>query len=271
MPLLTKKVINSAFFIIINFLSLSVTAQPSDDNEARDVEIGTGGNIKLEKPKRTQLEEQFKWHAHLLWESRYITEGRDNLSGKGIYSVSTEFTYQNISFVPWIANAINSDLSELNLNVVYGEKLLENFELFASYNHIRSREAGQRTNDNEFSLDLAYFYEKRLQFMASAYYSLDAEGAFSEVSIKKGYRINKALLINLSAITGFNFGYVSDGHDGINNAQVRVNLWYTIIKEMDVYAYTGYNLAINRDYIRYTGDELLRDVFWGGLGFSYRF
>lgn len=43
------------------------------------------------------------------------------------------------------------------------------------------------------------------------------------------------------------------------------------MKEMDVYAYTGYNLAINRDSSRYTGDELLGDLFWGGVGLSYRF
>ena len=271
MALKLKKVIYSTFGLIISCLTLSVSAQSAATDEPRDEEIGAGGNIKLEKPNRTKLEEQFEWHAHLLWESRYITEGRDNLSGDGIYSLSTEFTYQNVSFVPWVANAIGTDLSEFNLNVIYAEKLADNLDIFVGYNHIRSRESGNRANDNEVSLDLAYFYKKQFQLMANVYYSLDAEGAFSEVTIKKGYRLDKNFLINISAIAGFNFGYVTDGHDGINHAQLRINLYYTIMKEMDVYAYTGYNLAINRDINRYAGDELLADLLWGGMGLSYRF
>jgi len=53
--------------------------------------------------------------------------------------------------------------------------------------------------------------------------------------------------------------------------QLRANYSYQLMKEMDVYAYTSYSLAVNRDTKRYTGDELLRDVFWGGVGLSYRF
>ncbi|MCW9047114.1 MAG: hypothetical protein OQK46_03465 [Gammaproteobacteria bacterium] len=43
------------------------------------------------------------------------------------------------------------------------------------------------------------------------------------------------------------------------------------MKELDVYAYTSYSRAVNRDHIRYAGDELLKDLFWGGVGLSYRF
>jgi hypothetical protein len=40
---------------------------------------------------------------------------------------------------------------------------------------------------------------------------------------------------------------------------------------MELYAYTGYNKAIDRDIDVYAGDELLRDFFWSGAGFSYLF
>ena len=271
MSLAIKNVLACIVFGVLTGLSAPVTAQNTEDNDPRDVEIGTGGNIRLEKPYRTELEEEFKWHAHLLWESRYVTEGRDNLSGKGIISASTEFNYKDINIVPWVADAINTDYSEFNLNIVYATKLLENLDFFVGYNYIQARESGRSSNDNEINFDLAYFYEKQFQIVTNVYYSFDAEGAFAEVAIKKGYRIDKTFSINLRAVIGFNSGYVVDGHNGINHGQLLARASYQLIDEMEVYAYTGYNLAINRDNSRYAGDELLRDFFWGGAGLSYRF
>jgi len=271
MSLLNKRNYFNAIAFVIFFLSESATAQPADEQDPRDVEIGAGGNIRLEKPYRTKLEEEFEWHTHFLWESRYVTEGRDNLSGKGIYSASTEFNYKDINIVPWIADAINTDYLEFNLNFVYGTKLHDSLELFVGYNHIQSRESGNSSNDNEISLDLAYFYDKRFQILTNIYYSFDAGGAFAEVAFKKSYRINNALLINFRAILGFNSGYVIDGHNGINHSQLLARASYQVNDKMEVYTYTAYNQAINRDNNRYTGDQLLDNFFWGGVGLSYRF
>jgi len=266
---------NNGFFysiaIVLSCILTPVTSLIANAQDPRDVEIGSGGNIKLEKPYRTNIEEAFEWHAHVLWESRYITEGRDNLSGKGIYSASTEFNYKDINIVPWIANAINTNYSEFNLNIVYGQQLLDNLELFVGYSHIQARESGVNSNDNEISLDLAYFHEKRFQILTNIYYSFDAEGAFMEVAIKKGYRIGNMISVDLRTTFGFNSGYIIDGHNGINHGQLLARASYLAMKEFEVSAYAGYNAAINRDSTRYAGDELLRDFFWGGIGMSYRF
>jgi len=271
MSLLNNNGLFYSIAIVLSCILTPVTALIANEQDPRDVEIGSGGNIKLEKPYRTNIEEAFEWHAHVLWESRYITEGRDNLSGKGIYSASTEFNYKDINIVPWIANAINTNYSEFNLNIVYGQQLLDNLELFVGYSHIEARESGVNSNDNEISIDLAYFHEKRFQIVTNIYYSFDAEGAFMEVAIKKGYRIGNMISVDLRTTLGFNSGYIIDGHNGINHCQLLARVYYLAMKEFEVSAYTGYNAAINRDSTRYAGDELLRDFFWGGIGMSYRF
>lgn len=258
-------------FFITMCLSTTVTAKITKNKEPRDVEIGIGGNIKLEKPARTKLEEKFDWHTHLLVESLYITEGRDNLAGKSIASISSEFNYKDISIVPWVAKSITSNYAELNLNIVYAKKLLDELEIFAGYNYIQSRQASIRSEDNEISLDLVYFYKKRFQLLSSLYYSFDAKGSFMELALKKGYRISQTRSLDIQTTLGFNSGYIADGHNGINNLQLRANYSYQLMKEMDVYAYTSYSLAVNRDNKRYAGDELLRNVFWAGVGMSYRF
>lgn len=66
--------------------------QSEGEIPVREVELGPGpgDSIKLEQKYCTKIESQYEWHAHLLMESRYVTEGRDNSSGKRLLSVSTE-------------------------------------------------------------------------------------------------------------------------------------------------------------------------------------
>jgi len=270
MIFLTKQINHAAAFFFIACIADNVNAQLSDDN-AHEIEIGAGGNIKPEKPNLTEIEELFEWHAHLLWESRYITEGRDNLSGDSIASVSTEFSYQDVTVVPWFADSINTDYEEFNLNIVYGTKALDDLDVFVGYNHIQTRDSGNSGDDNEISIDLAYFDARKFQALTSIYHSFGSNGAFAEVAIKKIFSIDKSHSITIHTGLGFNAGYVVDGHRGLNHGQLRANFSSRIMKKMDAYAYIGYNLAINRDAQRYTGDELLRDFFWGGVGTSYRF
>lgn len=43
-------------------------------------------------------------YADMLWESRYVSEGRDNLSGKHLISASSEFEINEFKIIPWIAD-----------------------------------------------------------------------------------------------------------------------------------------------------------------------
>jgi len=271
MPLSDKTSCLIVFVIALSCLSIPAVAQTSDDETPREVGFGPGGQVRLEKPKRAKPEEEYELYAHVLWESRYVTEGRDNLSGDALYSASTEFEYRGMNIVPWIATAADSDYSEFNLNIVYGLKPVDKLELFIGYNHIQFSTSDIDDHDNEISLGTAYLYRNQLQLLAIIYHSFEANGAFSEVTLKKSFQIDDALIIDTSAILGINTGYVTDGHKGMNHGQLLANASYLVIDELEVYAYTGYNKAIDRDINRYSGDELLRDFFWAGAGLIYQF
>ncbi len=260
--------------LLIDDVSERKTIQIANNDElpaAKEVEVGTGGNIKLERKYRTRVESLYEWHAHLLWESRYVTEGRDNLSGNSLASVSTEFSVDEFSIVPWVADSAAADYSEFNLNVVYGSRLAEDLILYMGYNYIHARLIDDRVNDNEISLDLAYKLMKHLNVLAGIYHSFDARGSFMETTVNYNNAINKKVHYSLSGVLGLNAGYVSDGHKGLNHMQLRVNVAYQPSTQAEFYAYTGYNMALNRDAEKYSGDELLDDFFWGGVGFTYLF
>lgn len=241
------------------------------EKSVKEVEAGLGGNIKLEREYRTNIESQYEWHAHLFWDSRYVTEGRDNLSGKSLLSASTEFKVDEFSIVPWIADGVNTDYSEFDLNVVYGSRLTENLVLYTGYTYLHIRSSGDRTNDNEVSLDLTYSWMKHVNVSTRIYYSFDANGSFMEAILNYNNVINEKTHYGVRTLLGANQGYVSDGHDGFNNIQLIANLSYYPGIRFELYSFAAYNQAINRDAKQYAGDELLDDFFWAGVGLNYLF
>jgi hypothetical protein len=257
--------------LLLQIIPSLANAENTDQKQVRDVEIGAGGRINIEKTERSEIEEEFAWHAHLMWESRYVTEGRDNLAGDAIYSASTEFNFGDFNFIPWFAKAVDTDYSELDLNIIYGKHVRDDLSLFVGYNHIRTTVSDETFIDNEVNIGFGYSAQEDFELVSNVYYSFDAEGAFGEIVLEKIYAVDSKLVVNVGATLGFNFGYVSAGHRGANHGQLVATLTYLVVRSLDVYAYIGYNSPVNRDADRYADDESLNEFLWGGIGLSYRF
>ena len=120
-----------------------------------------------------------------------MTEGRDNLSGENLVSVSSEFIIEELNVVPWLAYSPGADYSELNLNVVYGTALTDDLLAYFGYNHIRARYWDKRAIDNEISFDFAYRLFKHVGAFAGIYHSFDADGSFIDMGVKYFGNLNK--------------------------------------------------------------------------------
>jgi len=235
------------------------------------VETGAGGNIRLERNYRAEAESQFDWHAHMLLESRYVSEGRDNLSGKGLISLSSEFIIDDVNFLPWVAHSPGADYTEINLNLIYATILADNLAASVGYNHIRIRQQDERATDNEISFDMGYKLLKQTALFVSAYHSFDANGAFIEAGTRYFDPLTKNFHYTVAISIGANAGYIPDGHKGVNHLQINADAAYVPVLHIEINAYAGYNQAINKDAIQYAGDETLGDFFWGGVGLNYLF
>ena len=259
-------------FVIMTLAGVNTAyAQAKTQEHYQELEVGVGGNIKHTHTDVNYKNKEFDLHIHPLWESRYVTEGRDNLAGNGIASIATEVNYKNFAVIPWAAKGISSDYSELNLNAIYTAHLSERIEMYVGYNYIKAREDGIDAHDNELSLDVAYFYADDIQLLSSVYHSFDASGTFLDMAVKKDFYINDLLSVDIQSGVGFNAGYVSDGHNGVNNVKFTANLSYRLFNQLALYTYTSYSIAVNKDEKRFVGDEALRNIFWGGVGLSYQY
>lgn len=187
------------------------------DEKHLPVEAGPGGNIIVERTYRTEKESRFDWHAHMLWESRYVSEGRDDLAGKNIVSLSSDIVFNELTFIPWLARSPGADYSELNLNLIYVAFLTEKLAASIGYNHIRARYQGERTRDNEISLDLGYKLLVQTAVFASAYHSFEADGSFIEVGSRYFGVPSKKVNYSVVAAIGANAGYVPDGRNGLKH------------------------------------------------------
>jgi len=243
----------------------------TDEAEVSPVEIGVGGNIGQENPYQSDAEDRRPIHIHFLWESRYVTEGRDNLAGDGLTSVFSDISLGNFTFAPWLAYGYESEYTEYNLNFVYGLKLMDQLEIYAGCHHLQTRLAGENDRDNEVSVDLVYMPTTLFDILTNGYYSFDARGSFWEFTLKREQMLNDQTVLTLRSVLGANEGYVPNGHDGLNHVQLRLNLAYYPASRIEIVPYVAYNFAIDSEPERFADDLTLHDFFWGGIGFVYHF
>ncbi|MGI9243665.1 MAG: hypothetical protein ACR2RV_22910 [Verrucomicrobiales bacterium] len=233
---------------------------PGAPAPSNPVTIGSGGRIVRESP----AEADSGLHLHGLWESRYVSEGRDNLDGGSLLSTFNEFSFGPLTFAPWFAWGPDSDYTELNLSLVAGFNLGDDFELYTAYTHLRS--PSDNVHDNEVAAGLIYTGLGWLDLGGDWYHSFDADGSFFELFATREFELSEQLSMNSFALVGFNDGYIPDGHDGGNNVILGLDASWKMTRHLGVNTFASYNWAIDRDAARYPGDESLGDFFWGGVG-----
>ena len=196
-----------------------VSAAPGDNNDLQDqqkkvagkgavppVEVDSSGDLRRENPYRTEAEVEYPVHIHVFWESRYVTEGRDNLLGDGLLSLSTDISYGNFTFAPWFADSPDTDYRELNLNFVYGFKIGKAIEFYTAYSYLEFDTTDESGDDDEIGAGLVYTAFGSLDVITSWFYSFEAEGSYFELGAIHERPITDNFFLSLGITTGINDG-----------------------------------------------------------------
>lgn len=229
--------------------------------------IGLAHEAKAQLPfEHPHAHDAVKAHAHLGWESKYFSEGRDTLDGDSLFTSSFELGWKHLTGGIWYGNSPDQAYDESQFSLALSQSI-QDIEFYLGYTHLRFPFDDSR--DNEIGAGISWSgLPIDIELAADTYYSLDADGYFVEISAAKEFSISNRLAFDLSGQLGINQGLVSDGHDGANHFALRLGLTYGISKSMSITAHSTYSWALNVDPTL-PGDEQLIDFFHGGVGLQW--
>ena len=218
--------------------------------------------------EKIHAHKSFEAHIHGGWESRYFSEGRDALDGKSLWVGSFEFGYDHFSGGVWYGRSSNHSYDELQYSLALTQEV-ENLQVYFGYTHLVFSIDDE--SDDEWSVGIRYAeLPFNLDTSLDACYSMDAAGTFIEWSNSREFNLSEELGFSLSGILGWNDGYVSDGHDGLNYGSLRMGTEKTISKNVSLVGHGAYSWAIDKDE-NLPGDQQLGDFFHLGLGLEWDF
>lgn len=217
---------------------------------------------------RSHADESLEGHAHLGWESRYFSEGRDLLDGDSLFIGSFEMGWRHLTGGFWYGLSPDQRYDELQMSLALTQSIGD-FEFYGGYTHLRFPFDG--SHDNEIGTGIAWSgLPMDVEVSADMYYSFEAEGFFAEMSAGREFSITDDLALIVSVPFGINQNYVSDGHDGANHIALRLGWELALTDSISVTAHTTYSWAMGRD-AALPGDDPLIDFFHCGVGLEWSF
>lgn len=204
----------------------------------------------------------------LAWNSRYVSEGRDNLDGEGLANSTLEIAYKGFNLGSWYASSPNNGYTEFNAYSEYTVKYGP-WECYAGYTHLEY--PADDADDDEIGGGLAYTaLPGHLSAGLDGYYSFEAGGSFYEAIVAGEYSLGD-LTLSPGGVVGANAGYIADGHDGLNNFALCLTAAMPIKDGVVLVGSVAHNWAIDADPDKYPGDELLDDFFHGSIALNFAY
>ncbi len=207
---------------------------------------------------------RWQYESTVLWESRYVDSGRDDLEEGGIFSGELVCAHDHVSFGAWMGVADSEHYEEYNLFAGYGFRLGQ-VDLELAYTHLMFHPDSD--NDDELSIAAEVEVIGGWIAAASGVYSFEADGCFVEVSLSYPLAVyDDRLWLTPVLLAGVDFGYRTAGHDGLNHIQIMIEAAYQLSERSILLAYVAHSDA--QDDVQREG---LGDVSWIGIGLNTRF
>lgn len=199
------------------------------------------------------------------YDSRYISEGRNNLVEGGIswFQLSHELS-PSVALVGLYG--VGKDFDELNISLVYS-KTVADVDYYVSYTRLEFFQ--DNLNDNELGLGAAYALSTHvpITMAVDAVYSTEATGTFVELSLASEVALNRDLTLSPYIKIGLDFGYASAGKKGHNHSALGAVFRY------------GYSDWLSLNFLlehSIAGSHVERETkqnnqSWFGLHFVYRY
>ena len=195
------------------------------------------------------------------FESKYISEGRDNLESGGLSSFNADVSYNWFNLNMWYGTGLDTDYKELQFSAGLSYDISD-FGISIGLTDLSFLHDDSK--DQEFYTELSY---NKINWLTPTFvnvYSFDAEGSFVELLLEFNLPIkNERLGLTPFLLGGLDFGYVEDTN-GLNNVQAGLELSYQLIDNLSLNAYIASSYGV--------WDEATNENnTWGGVSISTDF
>ncbi len=220
----------------------------------------------------TQSSSPWTVNWDLGWDSKYLTQGRDNLPESGIYWMDTAVEYQGFTTYVLLGRADNQTYTEWNLGLEYALNLSEHLAANLGYQRIQVY-GDDHCQDNELFAEIAYTKAPWLVPSIAYVYSTEAKGAFVELSLHSYWDLTDQFTLSPYITQGLDFGYSTQEHDGRNHLQWGLEANYTLNDNMSLSGHISHSLAqtdIEQEAVS-NGDFSSQNQTYAGLHFNMSF
>jgi hypothetical protein len=206
------------------------------------------------------------WHNQ--WQSRYVSEGRDNLPGSGLFA--SALAAQAGRFDATLIHIVEdqtpggdrSRYREWNVEAgVGGTAAALDWRL--GYKQLWFPASDEQ--DQEFSVELSTELFASLISTLTYTHATEADGAFVEMALAREFSCGQGCQFTPYAMAAANEGFVPDSRRGLNNLQFGTELALQVSERVSLGLEANYSLPAES-----TVEEALKELFWLGLSLQYR-
>lgn len=204
------------------------------------------------------------------WESKYVSEGRDNLGDGGITWAAAAMDFANFNLYAVIGNANSVDYQEVNIGIEYANVIGNNLEYAIGYQRLEFDVDGVRESDNELFASLAYSKVDWLVPSIGYTYSTEAEGSFVELSVHSNWALTDSFTVTPYLTQAFDYEYASDDYNGVNHFQLGIEAEFAINDSLALSGHVSQTIA--QEGVKEDGlpDSEL-DQTYAGINLSWAF
>ncbi len=182
------------------------------------------------------------WLLDLGWDSKYISEGRDNFDNGGIYWATAAYQYNDLTFYASLGRGDSNAYIEWNIGVEYGFSLSDNLEAAVGYQRLQGY-GDNDCDDNELFASLTYTQWEWFTPSLAYTYSTEAAGYFVEASIHSSWPITPKLTLTPYITQAFDFQYATEEHDGANHLQLGIEAAYELLPQFTLSGHISQTFA----------------------------
>ncbi|ABI40906.1 conserved hypothetical protein [Shewanella sp. MR-4] len=206
------------------------------------------------------------------WDSKYVSQGRNNLEHGGIYWMNASVEYGNLTTYALVGRGDSQAYTEWNIGLEYALHLSEDIEAHVGYQRIEGY-SNSRCQDNELFAELAYNAVTWLVPSASYVYSTEAAGYFIELSLHSYWQLSERFILAPYITQGLDFKYRTEDHNGRNHLQFGLEANYDLADNMSLGGHISHSIAqadIEQEATA-NGDFSSQDQTYAGIHFNISF